>query len=113
MKGLNPGPTLFTQNAPSMYALYIIFILANLLMIPLGLLTIRAASTVLRARARPCCPLVIVCAAVGAFATGNNLFSVLVVAASGSSASSWSETATRWRRSCSASSWGRWSSRVS
>jgi hypothetical protein len=37
MKGLNPGPTLFTERASSMYALYIIFILANIIMIPLGI----------------------------------------------------------------------------
>jgi putative tricarboxylic transport membrane protein len=41
MKGLNPGPTLFTERASSMYALYIIFILANLIMIPLGIMMIR------------------------------------------------------------------------
>ena len=30
MKGLNPGPTLFTERASSMYALYLIFIIANI-----------------------------------------------------------------------------------
>jgi hypothetical protein len=49
MKGLNPGPTLFTERASSMYALYIIFILANIIMIPLGIMMIRLASKVLRA----------------------------------------------------------------
>ena len=43
MKGLNPGPTLFTENASSMYALYIIFIIANIIMIPLGIIMIRVA----------------------------------------------------------------------
>jgi putative tricarboxylic transport membrane protein len=83
MKGLNPGPTLFTQNAPSMYALYIIFLIANIIMIPLGLVMIRVAATVLRAPRAAVLPIILVCAAVGAFATGNNLFSVLVVAAFG------------------------------
>ena len=45
MKGLNPGPTLFTERASSMYALYIIFIIANIIMIPLGIVMIRVAST--------------------------------------------------------------------
>ena len=49
MKGLNPGPTLFTERASSMYALYLIFILANIIMIPLGILMIRLATRVLRA----------------------------------------------------------------
>lgn len=83
MKGLNPGPTLFTERASSMYALYIIFFLANVLMIPLGILMIRATSHVLRAPRASIMPIVLVCAAVGAFATGNNLFAVYVVAAFG------------------------------
>src|SRR4051794_1291309 len=30
MKGLNPGPTLFTEKASSMYAIYLMFIIANI-----------------------------------------------------------------------------------
>jgi TctA family transporter len=66
-----------------MYALYIIFFLANVLMIPLGILMIRATRHVLRAPRAGIMPVVLVCAAVGAFATGNNLFAVWVVAAFG------------------------------
>jgi len=83
MKGLNPGPTLFTERASSMYALYIIFILANILMIPLGIVMIRAASSILRAPRATIMPVILVCCAVGAFATGNNLFAVILVAAFG------------------------------
>ena len=36
MKGLNPGPTLFTEKASSMYAIYLMFIIANIIMIPFG-----------------------------------------------------------------------------
>ncbi len=79
MKGLNPGPTLFTERASSMYALYIIFILANIIMIPLGIIMIRLASTVLRAPRSAVMPVILLLCAVGAFATGNNLFSVLLV----------------------------------
>jgi len=83
MKGLNPGPTLFTERASSMYALYIVFVIANIIMIPLGIVMIRAASTVLRAPRSAVLPVILVCAAVGSFAIGNNLFAVLVVAAFG------------------------------
>lgn len=83
MKGLNPGPTLFTEQASSMYALYIIFILANILMIPLGIAMIRASSQVLRAPRASVMPVIVLLCAVGAFATGNNLFAVLTVAAFG------------------------------
>ncbi|WP_211851226.1 tripartite tricarboxylate transporter permease [Plastoroseomonas hellenica] len=80
MKGLNPGPTLFTERASSMYALYLIFIIANIIMIPLGILMIRAASHVLKAPRSSVMPVIVLLCAVGAFATGNNLFSVLLVA---------------------------------
>lgn len=83
MKGLNPGPTLFTERASSMYALYIIFVIANIIMIPLGIAMIRATSFVMRAPRASIMPVVMLCAAVGAFATGNNLSAVLVVAAFG------------------------------
>jgi TctA family transporter len=83
MKGLNPGPTLFTDRASSMYALYIIFVIANVLMIPLGIAMIRGTSFVMRAPRAAIMPVVLVCAAVGAFATGNNLSAVLIVAAFG------------------------------
>ncbi|HJQ57621.1 MAG TPA: tripartite tricarboxylate transporter permease [Vineibacter sp.] len=83
MKGLNPGPTLFTEKASSMYALYIIFILANVLMIPLGIAMIRLASVVLRAPRAAIMPVIVLLCAVGSFATGNNLFLVVTLAAFG------------------------------
>jgi putative tricarboxylic transport membrane protein len=83
MKGLNPGPTLFTEKASSMYAIYIMFVIANIIMIPLGIVMIRAATNILRAPRSAIMPVIILCCAVGAFATGNNLFAVVVVAAFG------------------------------
>ena len=80
MKGLNPGPTLFTERASSMYALYIIFIMANIIMIPLGIVMIRVASKVLRAPRSAVMPVIVLLCAVGSFATGNNLFAVVTVA---------------------------------
>jgi putative tricarboxylic transport membrane protein len=83
MKGLNPGPTLFTEKASSMYAIYIVFILANLLMIPLGILMIRMTTKVLNAPQSAVMPMILLCCAVGGFAVGNNLFAVVIVAAFG------------------------------
>src|SRR6201988_681728 len=83
MKGLNPGPTLFTERASSMYALYIIFIIANIIMIPLGIVMIRLAAQVLRAPRAAVMPVIMLLCAVGSFATGNNLFAVTTVAAFG------------------------------
>jgi TctA family transporter len=66
-----------------MYALYIIFIMANIIMIPLGIVMIRVASKVLRAPRSAVMPVIVLLCAVGSFATGNNLFAVLTVAAFG------------------------------
>jgi putative tricarboxylic transport membrane protein len=83
MKGLNPGPTLFTEKASSMYALFIIFIIANIIMIPLGIVMIRLTSHVLRAPRSAIMPVIVLLCAVGSFATGNNLFLVACVAVFG------------------------------
>ena len=66
-----------------MYAIYIMFVIANIIMIPLGIVMIRAATNILRAPRSAIMPVIILCCAVGAFATGNNLFAVVVVAAFG------------------------------
>jgi putative tricarboxylic transport membrane protein len=84
MKGLNPGPMLFTEKASSMYAIYIIFVIANVLMVPMGIWMIRAASFVLRAPRSAVMPVILLCCAVGSFAVaGNNPFAVVLVAAFG------------------------------
>jgi putative tricarboxylic transport membrane protein len=84
MKGLNPGPSLFTTQAESMYALYIIFILGNIIMIPFGIIMIRLASKIVGAPRSAVMPVIMVFCAVGAFATaGNNLFAVWCVAVFG------------------------------
>jgi TctA family transporter len=84
MKGLNPGPMLFTEKASSMYAIYIIFVIANVIMVPMGIGMIRAASFVLRAPRSAVMPVILLCCAVGSFAVaGNNPFAVVLVAAFG------------------------------
>jgi putative tricarboxylic transport membrane protein len=83
MKGLNPGPTLFTEKASSMYALYIVFLIANIIMIPLGIWMIRSARYVLYVPRSVIMPLIVVLCVVGSFATGNNLMSVWTVGAFG------------------------------
>ena len=83
MKGLNPGPTLFTEKASSMYALYIVFLIANVLMIPLGIAMIRLSRHVLRAPRAAAMPLILLLCAVGAFAIGNNPFAIVIVAVFG------------------------------
>ncbi|WFP17014.1 tripartite tricarboxylate transporter permease [Citricoccus muralis] len=48
VKGIEPGPNLFLTQTDTLYALYVIFILANLLLIPLGLMAIRTSGLILK-----------------------------------------------------------------
>ena len=83
MKYMNPGPTLFTQNPQNIYAVYLLFIVANLLMIPLGWLCIKVAKQILRVPRNVLMPLILLFCIVGTFAINNTPFDVGVMLAAG------------------------------
>jgi TctA family transporter len=83
MKGMNPGPTLFIENPQNIYAVFIVFFLANLLMLPLGWLTIKAAKNVLRVPRGVLMPVILLFCVVGAFAINNSVFDIGVMLAFG------------------------------
>lgn len=68
MKGMNPGPTVFIQNPQLIYAVFMIFILTTLMMVPLGWVAVKAARQVLRVPPRVLLPVVLSFCIVGAFA---------------------------------------------
>ena len=79
IKGLNPGPTVFMEKAPEMYAIFFVFILANLLMIPLGIAAIKGAKQLLRAPREVLMPVILLFCVVGSFAINNSLFGVVLM----------------------------------
>jgi putative tricarboxylic transport membrane protein len=83
LKGMNPGPTLFINNPQNIYAVFIVFILAQLLMLPLGWMAIRAARQILRIPASVLMPLILLFCIVGSFAINNSLFGVMVMLVAG------------------------------
>ena len=83
MKNMNPGPTLFTQNPHNIYAVFIIFLLAQLLMLPLGWMAIRAAKRILTIPAAVLMPLILFFCVVGSFAIDNSVFGIVVMLAAG------------------------------
>ena len=83
MKNMNPGPTLFTQNPQNIYAVYLLFIIANLLMIPLGFLCIKVAKQILRVPRNVLMPLIMLFCVVGTFAINNTMFDVGVMLVAG------------------------------
>ncbi|HEY1327487.1 MAG TPA: tripartite tricarboxylate transporter permease [Casimicrobiaceae bacterium] len=83
MKNMNPGPTLFTQNPQNIYAVYILFIVANLLMIPLGWGCIKVAKQILRVPRNVLMPVILLFCVVGTFAINNTVFDVGVMLVAG------------------------------
>ncbi|MGB3934555.1 MAG: tripartite tricarboxylate transporter permease [Burkholderiales bacterium] len=79
IKGLNPGPTVFMEKAPEMYAIFFVFILANLLMIPLGVAAIKGAKQLLRAPREVLMPVILLFCVVGSFAINNSIFGVVLM----------------------------------
>ena len=83
IKGLNPGPTIFMNNAASIYAIFLVFILANLIMLPLGWAAIKGAKQMLRAPRGILMPLILLFCVVGSFAINNTVFGVVIMLAFG------------------------------
>ncbi len=83
MKNMNPGPTLFTQNPQNIYAVYLLFIVANLIMIPLGFLCIKIAKRILKVPREVLMPVILLFCVVGTFAINNTVFDVGVMLIAG------------------------------
>jgi putative tricarboxylic transport membrane protein len=83
LKGLNPGPTIFIENAQSIYAVFLVFLLANLLLFPLGWLLIKAAKNILHVPKSVLMPIILLFCVVGSFAINNSVFDVGIMLASG------------------------------
>ncbi len=78
IKGMNPGPTVFLNNPENIYAVFIVFFLANLLMIPLGWAAIKAARSILDVPRNVLMPVILLFCIVGAFAINNSVFAVVI-----------------------------------
>lgn len=79
MKNMNPGPTVFLQNPQFIYAVFIIFIIANLLMLPVGWAAIKSAKQILRTPRRILLPLILMFCMVGSFAMTNSVYGIIIM----------------------------------
>jgi len=79
LKNMNPGPTIFINNPQNIYAIFIVFMLANLVMLPLGWLTVKLATRVLNIARNILMPTILVFCMVGAFAVTNSTLGVLLI----------------------------------
>ena len=83
MKNLNPGPTIFINNPVAIYSVFLVFIIANLLMVPLGFLTIKVAKRILKVPRNILMPMILLFCVVGSYAINNSVFDVGVMLAFG------------------------------
>jgi len=83
MKGLRPGPMIFEQQPELVYAVYISFIIANILMVPFGYLAIKASGTALKVPRNILMPTILMFCIVGSFAINNSFFDVGLMLAMG------------------------------
>ncbi len=79
MKGMNPGPSVFLENPQFIYAVFLIFILANLLMLPLGWLAIKWSKQILRVPRNVLVPIILLFCVVGSFAMTNSPYGIGVM----------------------------------
>jgi TctA family transporter len=83
MKNMNPGPALFTQNPQNIYAVYLLFVVANVIMLPLGWACIKAAKQILKVPRNVLMPVILMFCVVGSFAINNTPFDVGVMLIAG------------------------------
>ena len=83
MKSVNPGPDIFVEQASLVYSIYLIFIVANLVLLPIGVLAIKAGSRVVRVPPRLLMPIILLFCIVGAYAINSSSFDVAVMLAMG------------------------------
>ncbi|WP_242457999.1 tripartite tricarboxylate transporter permease [Halomonas sp. YLGW01] len=78
-KGITPGPDVFTEQGALVNAIFMVFVLANLLLLPLGLLAIKGAGRLLAVPTGVLYPLILIFCIVGAFSANNTMFDVWVM----------------------------------
>jgi TctA family transporter len=79
MKNMAPGPMIFTNSPVEMYAVFSVFVLANIIMLPLGYLAVKMAKKVLNVPRNILMPIILIFCIVGTFAINNSVFDVMVM----------------------------------
>ena len=79
MKNIKPGPEIFEKQAVLVYSTYLVFILANLVLIPIGLIAIKLGGIVVRVPKRVLLPIILLFCVIGAYAINGSYFDVWVM----------------------------------
>ncbi|MGR5144797.1 tripartite tricarboxylate transporter permease [Photobacterium sp. DNB23_23_1] len=79
MKDLQPGPTLFIFNADKLYAVFLIFFIANIILVPLAFIAVNVLKRIVQIDNAVVYPIVILFSIVGSFAITNSISSIVVM----------------------------------
>ena len=79
MKNLTPGPEIFEKQAVLVHSLYLVFILANIALIPAGWLAIRAGAQLIRVPRHTLIPIIVLFCVIGAYSIGGSYFDVALM----------------------------------
>ncbi|MGY5767388.1 tripartite tricarboxylate transporter permease [Vibrio cincinnatiensis] len=83
MKDMNPGPTLFLFQPEKLYAVFILFFIANLMLIPLATIVVNFIKRIIFIDKAILYPIIIIFSTVGSFAIDNSLSSIVVMLSMG------------------------------
>jgi putative tricarboxylic transport membrane protein len=79
MKGMNPGPMVMLYQPELLYAVFIAFFVANLMLLPLGYIAIKSYGQMLKVPREVLMPIILILCMVGAFAINNTVFGVSIM----------------------------------
>lgn len=83
MYGMQPGPKMFTENSSFIATIIILMLLANFVILVLGLATAKASAKVLNVRKETVWVAVSLFCIVGAFSLNNSIFDVIIMLVAG------------------------------
>ncbi|MCB1970303.1 MAG: tripartite tricarboxylate transporter permease [Geminicoccaceae bacterium] len=79
MKGMNPGPMVMITHPELLYAVFMTFFVANLLLLPIGWLAIKFYGQMLKVPREVLMPIILMLCMIGAFAINNTVAGVTIM----------------------------------
>lgn len=83
MKNVTPGPKVFAEQASLVYSIYLLFLFANLVLLPVGLAAIKLGGVIVRVPRRVLLPVIVLFCVTGAYALNGSMFDVGMMLAMG------------------------------
>lgn len=83
MKNVKPGPEIFTRQPKLVLSIYLVFLLANLILLPVGWLAIKLGGLVVKTPRRVLLAVILLFCIVGSYALNGSYFDVLTMAGMG------------------------------